>query len=58
MKMVKSPSGLTFHALAKGEGIFALSQAIEELLEGKTFFLTVTANATSQDLAHVRLDPS
>jgi two-component system chemotaxis response regulator CheY len=27
-------------ALAKGEGIFALSQAIEELLQGKTFFLT------------------
>jgi DNA-binding NarL/FixJ family response regulator len=26
-------------ALAKGEGIFALSQAIEELLQGKTFFL-------------------
>ena len=29
-------------ALAKGEGIFALSQAIEELLQGKTFFLTVS----------------
>ena len=27
-------------ALAKSEGIFALSQAIEELLQGKTFFLT------------------
>ena len=27
-------------ALAKGEGIFALSQGIEELLQGKTFFLT------------------
>jgi DNA-binding NarL/FixJ family response regulator len=26
-------------ALAKGEGIFALSEAIEVLLEGKTFFL-------------------
>jgi hypothetical protein len=29
-------------ALAKGEGIFALSQAIEELLQGKTFFLTAS----------------
>ena len=27
-------------ALAKAEGIFALSQAIEELLQGNTFFLT------------------
>jgi DNA-binding NarL/FixJ family response regulator len=30
-------------ALAKGEGIFALSQAIEELLQGKTFFLTASS---------------
>jgi DNA-binding NarL/FixJ family response regulator len=29
-------------ALAKGEGIFALSQAIEELVQGKTFFLTAS----------------
>jgi DNA-binding NarL/FixJ family response regulator len=28
--------------IAKGEGIFALSQAIEELLQGKTFFLTAS----------------
>lgn len=30
-------------ALAKGEGIFALSQAVEELLQGRTFFLTALA---------------
>jgi DNA-binding NarL/FixJ family response regulator len=29
-------------ALSKGEGIFALSQAIEDLLQGKTFFLTAS----------------
>ena len=29
-------------ALTKSEGIFALSQAIEELLQGKTFFLTAS----------------
>jgi hypothetical protein len=29
-------------ALAKGEGIFALSQAIEELLQGSAFFLTAS----------------
>jgi DNA-binding NarL/FixJ family response regulator len=29
-------------ALAKSEGIFALSQAIEELVQGKTFFLTAS----------------
>ena len=29
-------------ALAKSEGIFVLSQAIEELLQGKTFFLTAS----------------
>jgi DNA-binding NarL/FixJ family response regulator len=35
--------GAGFHgALAKGEGIFALSQAIEDLLHGKTFFLTAS----------------
>jgi DNA-binding NarL/FixJ family response regulator len=29
-----------FHgALAKGEGMFALSQAVEALLQGKTFFI-------------------
>ena len=27
-------------ALAKGEGVFALSQAVDELLQGKTFFPT------------------
>lgn len=27
-------------ALAKGEGVFALSQAVDELLQGKTFFIT------------------
>ena len=36
-------------ALAKGEGIFALSQAIEELLQGKTFFLTASGTANSHD---------
>jgi DNA-binding NarL/FixJ family response regulator len=35
-------------ALAKGEGIFALSQAIEELLQGKTFFLNASANDARQ----------
>jgi two-component system chemotaxis response regulator CheY len=29
-------------ALAKGEGIFALAQAVEELLAGKTFFLATS----------------
>ncbi len=29
-------------ALSKSEGIFALSQAVEELLQGKTFFLTAS----------------
>ena len=36
-------------ALAKGEGIFALSQAIEELLQGKTFFLTGSATKSPAD---------
>ena len=36
-------------ALAKGEGIFALSQAIEELLQGKTFFLRASATVTPAD---------
>ena len=36
-------------ALAKGEGIFALSQAIEELLQGKTFFLGASATASPAD---------
>jgi two-component system chemotaxis response regulator CheY len=35
-------------ALAKGEGIFALSQAIEELLQGKTFFLTASTMSPSE----------
>src|SRR6202158_1400345 len=34
-------------ALAKGEGIFALSLAIEELLQGKTFFLTASGRMSS-----------
>jgi len=36
-------------ALAKGEGIFALSQAIEELLQGKTFFLRASATVSPTD---------
>jgi DNA-binding NarL/FixJ family response regulator len=36
-------------ALAKGEGIFALSQAIEELLHGKTFFLRASATVSPAD---------
>jgi len=36
-------------ALSKGEGIFALSQAIEELLQGKTFFLTASGTMWSAD---------
>jgi two-component system chemotaxis response regulator CheY len=36
-------------ALAKGEGIFALSQAIEELLQGKTFFLRASATVMPPD---------
>src|ERR1700730_8824912 len=38
-------------ALAKGEGIFAVSQAIEELLQGKTFFLTASAKDARQSNA-------
>jgi len=34
-------------ALTKSEGIFALSQAIEELLQGKTFFLTASGTMSS-----------
>jgi DNA-binding NarL/FixJ family response regulator len=34
-------------ALGKREGIFALSQAIEELLQGKTFFLTASGTMSS-----------
>jgi len=34
-------------ALAKNEGIFALSQAIEELLQGKTFFLTASGTMST-----------
>jgi DNA-binding NarL/FixJ family response regulator len=36
-------------ALAKGAGIFALSQAIEELLQGKTFFLRASAAVSPAD---------
>ena len=36
-------------ALAKSEGIFALSEAIEELLQGKTFFLGTSATASPAD---------
>jgi len=36
-------------ALSKGEGIFALSQAVEELLQGKTFFLTASATMSPAD---------
>src|SRR5258707_7443727 len=35
--------------LAKNEGIFALSQAIEELLQGKTFFLTASGTRSPAD---------
>jgi DNA-binding NarL/FixJ family response regulator len=38
-------------ALAKSEGIFVLSQAIEELLQGKTFFLA-TSGTTSPANSH------
>jgi DNA-binding NarL/FixJ family response regulator len=34
-------------ALAKSEGIFVLSQAIEELLQGKTFFLTASGTRST-----------
>ena len=36
-------------ALAKSEGIFALSQAIEELLQGRTFFLTASGTMWPAD---------
>jgi DNA-binding NarL/FixJ family response regulator len=39
-------------ALAKGEGIFALSQAVEELIQGRTFFLTALATMPPADLEH------
>lgn len=35
-------------ALTKSEGIFALTQAVEELLKGKTFFLTESNVSTSE----------
>ena len=38
-------------ALAKGEGIFAQSQAIEELLQGMSFFFTASANDARQSNA-------
>lgn len=34
-------------ALAKGAGIFALSEAIESLLQGRTFFLTTAATLSA-----------
>jgi two-component system, NarL family, response regulator EvgA len=36
-------------ALAKGEGIFALSQAVEALLQGKTFFLPAQPSGIAAD---------
>jgi two-component system chemotaxis response regulator CheY len=39
-------------ALAKSEGIFALSQAIEELLQGKTFFLTTSRTMSPPANSH------
>ena len=39
-------------ALAKSEGIFALSQAIEELLQGKTFFLTASGTMLTANSDH------
>lgn len=38
-------------ALAKGEGIFAQSQTFEEILQGKSFFLTASANDGRQSNA-------
>jgi DNA-binding NarL/FixJ family response regulator len=46
-------------ALAKSEGIFALSEAIEVLLKGETFFLSTSESrlpATAQNDSTVRLD--
>jgi DNA-binding NarL/FixJ family response regulator len=39
-------------ALAEGEGIFALSQAVEELIQGRTFFLPVLPTRSPADLEH------
>jgi len=36
-------------ALAKSEGIFALSEAIENLLQGETFFLTASRTMLTAD---------
>jgi DNA-binding NarL/FixJ family response regulator len=36
-------------ALSKSEGIFALSQTIEELLQGKSFFLTASGTISPAD---------
>lgn len=36
-------------ALSKSEGIFALSQVIEELLQGRTFFLTASTTVWPAD---------
>lgn len=48
-------------ALAKGEGIFALSEAIEVLLKGETFFLSASESrlpADAQSDSTVRPDKS
>ena len=48
-------------ALAKGEGIFALSEAIEVLLKGETFFLSASESrlpAAAQSDSTVRPDKS
>lgn len=44
-------------ALTKSEGIFALSQAIEQLLEGRTFFRTASAkdNAASGGVTDLKI---
>jgi DNA-binding NarL/FixJ family response regulator len=39
-------------ALAKSEGIFALSEAIEVLLQGKTFFLAASELRSRSSLEH------
>lgn len=40
-------------ALAKSEGIFALSEAVENLLQGRTFFLTTSAKLSPAASANV-----
>lgn len=39
-------------ALAKSEGVFGLSQAIKELLQGKTFFLTASGTMLTANSHH------